>query len=68
MDGEEPQGDWKWEQAGEEQLAGSIESVGNEKVNVEEDGYETVRRSGPRPRTLGQHMPEIFAVDTEAVR
>ncbi len=43
--------------------AGSIESVGKERVNHDEDGYETVRR--PRPRTLEQYMPEIFAVDTE---
>ena len=33
------------------------------KVNNYEEGYETVRR--PRPRTLGQYMPEIFAVEAE---
>jgi hypothetical protein len=32
-------------------------------VNIDEDGYEMVRK--PRPRTLGQYMPEIFAVDAE---
>ena len=31
------------------------------RVNIDEDGYQTVRR--PRPRTFGQYMPEIFAVD-----
>ncbi len=34
-----------------------------EKVNIDEDGYETVRRQ--RSRTLGQYMPEIFAVEAE---
>ncbi len=62
VDGEEAQGDWQWEQQ-EERTGGSIESVGKDRVNHYEDGYETVRR--PRPRTLGQYAPEIIAVDTE---
>jgi hypothetical protein len=32
-------------------------------VNIDEDGYKTVRR--PRPRTLGQCAPAVFAVDAE---
>ena len=32
-------------------------------INIDEDGYETVRR--PRQRTIGQFMPEIFAVEFE---
>ncbi len=47
----------------EEKPVGSIQSVGKERVDVDEDGYRAVRR--PRPRTLGQYMPEIFAVDGE---
>ncbi len=62
IDGEEPQGEWTREQS-EEKTAGRIESVGKENVNNDEEGYETVRR--PRPRTLGQCMPEIFAVEAE---
>ncbi len=34
-----------------------------ERVNIDEDGYETA--NGPKPRTLGQYVPEIFAVDAE---
>ncbi len=40
--------------------------VGKERPNLDEDVYERLRR--PRPRTLGQHVPEIFAVDTEKPR
>ncbi len=40
-----------------------MESVAKERLDIDEDGYETVRR--PRPRTLGQYMLEIFAVDVE---
>ncbi len=61
VDGEE-KGEWQWEQS-EEKTAGSIESVGKENPNTDEEGYETVRR--PRPRTLGQYMPEIFTVEAE---
>ena len=45
--------------------AGSIQSVGRatERINIDEEGYETVRR--PRQRTLGQYLPEIFAVEAE---
>ncbi len=32
-------------------------------MNIDEDGYEAVRRR--RPRTLAQYVPEIFAVDDE---
>ncbi len=66
MDGDEPQGEWEWKQPEEERSAGSIESVVRavkENVNIDEDGYETVRR--PSPRTLGQYMSEIFAVEAE---
>ena len=60
VDGEEPQGDWKWDQ--EEEKPGSVHSVGNEKVNIiDQDGYELVKR----PRRLGQFMAEIFAVEAE---
>ena len=65
VDGEEA-GDWKWEQPDEEKPAGSIASVGRdttERINVDEEGYETIRR--PRQRTLGQYLPEIFAVEAE---
>ncbi len=57
VDGEEPQGDWKWDQ--EEEKPGGIRSVGKEKVNIiDEDGYELVKRHGK----LGQRMAaEIFA-------
>jgi hypothetical protein len=66
VDGDEPQGEWEWKQPEEERSAGSIESVVRavkENVNIDEDGYETVRR--PSPRTLGQYMSEIFAVEAE---
>ena len=33
--------------------------------NIDEDGYETARR--PRQIILGQYMPEIFAVEAEAL-
>ena len=58
-------GDWNWPQPEEDKAEGSIESVerSTEKINIDEEGYETVRR--PRQRTLGQHMPEIFAVEAE---
>ena len=65
VDGEEA-GDWKWEQPDEEKPAGSIASVGRdttERIHVDEEGYETIRR--PRQRTLGQYLPEIFAVEAE---
>ena len=64
VDGEEA-GDWKWEQPEEEKPGGSIGSVGRdtERINIDEEGYETVRR--PRQRTLGQYLPEIFAVEAE---
>ena len=58
-------GDWSWQQPEEEKPEGSIESVekSKETINADEDGYETVRR--PRQRTIGQFMPEIFAVEFE---
>ncbi len=60
----EETGEWKWEQP-EEEKPGSIESVSKETINIDEEGYETVRR--PRQRNLGQFMPEIFAVEAEAL-
>ena len=63
VDGEET-GEWKWEQP-EEEKPGSIESVSRETINIDEEGYETVRR--PRQRNLGQFMPEIFAVEAETL-
>ena len=62
-------GDWSWQQPEEEKPEGSIGSVEKfkETTNIDEDGYETVRR--PRQRTIGQFiMPEIFAVDFEKKR
>ena len=58
-------GDWNWPQPEEDKPEGSIGSVerSTEKINIDEEGYETVRR--PRQRTLGQYMPEIFAVEAE---
>ncbi len=61
IDGEET-GDWKWDQL-EEEKPGSIESVSIERTNIDEEGYELVRR--PRPRILGQFLPEILAVKAE---
>ena len=56
--------EWNWQQP-EEKPEGSIGSVEKSKqtINIDEDGYETVRR--PRQRTIGQFMPEIFAVEFE---
>ncbi len=42
----------KWEQPEEEKPAGSIQLIGKERVNIDEDGCETVGR--PNPRTLVQ--------------
>ena len=66
VDGEKAAGEWDWQQQpDEEKPEGSINSVEKTKetINIDEDGYETVRR--PRQRTLGQYMPEIFAVEFE---
>ena len=57
--------EWNWQQPEEEKPEGSIGSVekSKETINADEDGYEPVRR--PRQRTIGQFMPEIFAVEFE---
>ncbi len=41
-----------------------MQSVGKKKGNIiDQDGYETSRT--PRPRTPGQHMPDICVADGE---
>ncbi len=52
------------EQAEEEKPVGRKYSVGKEKANIiDQGGCEMIRR--PRPRRLGQYMPDIIAVDAE---
>ncbi len=53
-----------WRNTLEEETPGSIGSATRETVKViDEDRYEPIRR--PRPRTLGQYAPEMFAVGAE---
>ncbi len=60
VDGEETQGDWKWDQREEEKP--STQAVGKEAVNIiDQDGCEMVTKH----TKLGQHMAEFFAVDAE---
>ena len=40
--------------------------MSKETINVDEDGYETVRR--PRQRTIGQFMPEISPLSSRRKR